>query len=341
MIFTLVLGLLAVWWRRKLLVTENRLESPLSRESAFLFTNIIFSAIAFSVFWGTTFPVLSEITKGVKITVGPGFYNRVNVPIALILMVLIGVGPLLAWRRPVGRKLFRDLALPSALAVIGAVGAYASGIRNTATILVMAFSALILGSVLVELYRGASARNGADGAPLPLAAMKVVLSNRRRYGGYIVHLGMALIFLGLSGAPLTREVTGTIKPSESLSVGDYTLKYMDMKWIPTKDRLAVTTRLKAFREGQPIGYLVPEKRFYENREDQPTTEVSILSNWKEDLYVALTGYNRDGRASFRIMINPLVSWLWFGGYVVGIGVLLAVWPHRRRRMSEVAEGGRP
>jgi len=341
MIFTLVLGLLAVWWRRKLLVTENRLESPLSREGAFLFTNIIFSAIAFSVFWGTTFPVLSEITKGVKITVGPGFYNRVNVPIVLILMVLIGMGPLLAWRRPVGRKLFSDLALPSALAVIGAVGAYASGIRNTATILVMAFSALILGSVLVEFYRGASARNGADGDPLPLAAMKVVLSNRRRYGGYIVHLGMVLIFLGLSGAPLTREVTGTIKPNESLSVGDYTLKYLGMKWVPTKDRLAVTTRLKAFREGQPIGYLVPERRFYENREDQPTTEVSILSDWKEDLYVALTGYNRDGRASFRIMINPLVSWLWFGGYVVGLGVLLAVWPHRRRRMSEVAEGGRP
>ncbi len=341
MILTLVLGLLVVWWRRKLLAAENSLQSPLSRESAFLFANLIFSAMAFSIFWGTTFPVLSEITNGVKITVGPGFYNRVNVPIALILMVLIGVGPLLAWRRPVGLKLFRDLALPSVFAVIGAAGAYASGIRSLATILVMTFSALILGSVLVELYRGASARNEADGDLLPLAAMRVVLTNRRRYGGYIVHLGMVLIFIGLSGVPLSMEVTGTIRPNESLSVGDYTLKYMDMKWVPAQDRLAVTTRLKAFREGQEIGYLVPERRFYENREDQPTTEVAILSDWKEDLYVALTGYNRDGRASFRIMINPLVPWIWIGGYVVGFGVMLAVWPHRRRELSAVTEGGRP
>ncbi|MCK5351076.1 heme lyase CcmF/NrfE family subunit, partial [bacterium] len=341
MILTLVLGLMAVWWRRKMLVPENSLESLLSRESAFLLNNIIFSAMALSVFWGTIFPVLSEITKGVKITVGPGFYNRVNVPIALILMVLMGVGPLLAWRRPLGRKILRDFALPSALAVIGAVGAYASGIRSVTTILVMAFSALILGSVLVELYRGASALSADSGDRLPLTAIKMILTNRRRYGGYIVHLGMVLIFLGLSGAPLTREVTGTIKPNESLSVGDYTLKYLNMTWVPTKERLAVTTRLKVFRQGQTIGYLVPERRFYENREDQPTSEVSILSDWKEDLYVALTGHNRDGRASFRILINPLVSWLWFGGYIVGLGVLLAVWPRRSRRISAATEGGRP
>jgi cytochrome c-type biogenesis protein CcmF len=340
MILTLAGGLVAVWWRRKMLVTENRLQSPLSRESAFLFNNLLFSAMAFSVFWGTTFPVLSEVTKGVKITVGPGFYNRVNVPIALILMVLIGVGPLLAWRRPVGRKIFRDLALSSTLGMVGAVGAYASGIRNVGTMLVMTFSAFILGSVLVELYRGASALSKAKGDPLLLIAIRVVLTNRRRYGGFMVHLGMVLIFMGLSGAPLSREVTGTIRPNESLSIGDYTLKYMNMRWVPTKDRLAVTTRLKAFHKGQVIGYLIPERRFYENREDQPTSEVSIISNWKEDLYVALTGYNRDGRASFRILINPLVPWLWIGGYVVGFGVLLAVWPRRRRISSVSTLGGR-
>jgi cytochrome c-type biogenesis protein CcmF len=337
MILTLVLGLAAVWWRRKMLVTESPLESPLSRESAFLFNNLLFSAMAFSIFWGTTFPVLSEIVKGVKITVGPGFYNRVNVPIALILMVLIGVCPLLAWRRPAGRKVFRDLAFSSTLGMVGAFGAHASGIRNVATILVMTFSSFILGSFLVELYRGASAISGANGGSLPLSAVRVVLTNRRRYGGFIVHLGMVLIFMGLSGAPLSKEVTGTIRPDESLSVGDYTLKYMNMRWVPTRERLAVATRLKAFHEGQAIGYLVPERRFYEKREDQPTSEVSIISNWKEDLYVALTGYNRDGRASFRILINPLVPWLWFGGYVVGFGVLLAVWPRRRRVLPDVTD----
>ena len=340
MIVTLVLGLIAVWWRRKMLVTENHLQSILSRESAFLLTNLVFSAMAFSVFWGTTFPVLSEIIKGVKITVGPGFYNRVNVPLALVLMVLMGVGPLLAWRRPIERRIARCFTLPAVLGVFGAACAYVSGIRHLATVLVMAFSAFILGSVLVELFRGASTVSAKNGSPLPLAAIKVVLSNRRRYGGYIVHLGMALIFMGLSGAPLTREVTGTIRPNESLSVGDYTVKYVNMKWVPTKERLAVTTKMKAFHDGQAIGYLVPERRFYENREDQPTSEVSILSNWKEDLYVALTGHNRDGRASFRILINPFVPWLWIGGYLIGFGILLAVWPHRRKILTNGLEGVR-
>jgi len=340
MILTLALGLMAVWRRRKLLVSEDHLQSPLSRESAVLLSNFVFVVMAFSVFWGTTFPVLSELTRGVKITVGPGFYNRVNVPLALILMTLIGVCPLMAWRRPAVQRFLKHLVPPFSLAAVGALGAYASGIRNLATVLVMTFSALILGSVLVELYLGASAHGKTAGDPFPLAVMTVILKNRRRYGGYIVHLGVALIFIGLSGSPLSREVTGTIIPDESLSVGNYTLRYMNMKWIPTKDRLAVTTKLKAFRDGQAMGYLVPERRFYEKREDQPTSEVSILSSWKEDLYVALTGYNRDGRANFRVIINPLVPWLWIGGYVVGLGVLLALWPRRRRFFSETIPGGR-
>ena len=341
MIVALVLSLMAVWWRRKLLAGENHLQSPLSRESAFLFGNLIFSAMVFSVFWGTIFPVLSEAVKGVKITVGPGFYNKVNVPIALTLMVVIGICPLLAWRRPVLRGLVRDLALPGAMGLMGALAACFTGVRNLPVILVMAFSALIFGSVSVELYRGATAWQKSKAEPLILAALNVVLTNRRRYGGYIVHLGMVLIFMGLSGAPLKQEASGTIRPGESINVGDYTLKYMSMKWVPASDRLAVTTRLKAFHDGTAIGYLVPEKRFYEKREDQPTSEVSILSDWKEDLYVALTGYSRDGRASFRVLVNPFVPWLWAGGYVAASGVLLAVWPRRRKTVPDHLKGRQP
>lgn len=329
MILTLSMGLILVWRRREELVTENHLESAVSKESAFLLTNVVLCAMAFSVFWGTVFPVLSEITKGVKIVVGAGFYNRVNVPIALLLMALLGLCPLLAWRHPGGKKVHMDLLLPVGLTVMGGLGAYLGGAGSAATILVMAFSAGITGSVLLELYRGTVALNETGNVFLPLAALRTVLAHRRRYGGYVVHLGMVLIFLGLSGASLTREVAGTIRPDEALSVGNYTLKYMNMSWVPSKDRLAVRTRLKAFHNGQPVGYLEPERRFYEKREDQPTSEVSILSSWREDLYVAMTGYNRDGRASFRVLINPLVSWLWIGGYVIGIGVLLAVWPRKR------------
>jgi cytochrome c-type biogenesis protein CcmF len=338
MLVTLVLGLALMVWRRKLLFPESRLQSLTSRETAFLLSNIILSAMAFSVFWGTIFPVISELVTGTKITVGAGFYNRVNVPIALVLMVLMGICPLLAWKRSAGRSVGRDLVVPLVMAVLGAAGSLAVGIRHPATVLVMSLSGLIVGSVLMELYRGAAAVRDVHGSPFPAAAVRVVWGNRRRYGGYIVHLGMALVFMGLSGAPLTEEVSGTLRPNESLAVGNYSIKYKRMEWVPSKDRLSVTTQLIAYRDGNAIGKMVPERRFFEKREDQPTSEVSILSNWKEDFYVALTGYNRDGRASFRVMVNPFVPWLWYGGYVIALGIVIAVWPRRRKRIVQVEMG---
>jgi cytochrome c-type biogenesis protein CcmF len=190
----------------------------------------------------------------------------------------------------------------------------------------------------MEFYRGAAAGRDAHGSLFPAAAAMVIWSNRRRYGGYIVHLGMALVFMGLSGAPLTEEVSGTLRPNESLAVGNYSIKYKRMEWVPSRDRLSVTTQLIAYRDGNAIGKMVPERRFFEKREDQPTSEVSILSNWKEDFYVALTGYNRDGRASFRVMVNPFVPWLWYGGYVIALGIVIAVWPRRRKRIVQVEMG---
>jgi cytochrome c-type biogenesis protein CcmF len=336
MVITLFLSLAVVLYRRKLLTPSGNLSSLLSRESAFLLGNLIFSVMAFSVFWGTTFPVISELLTGTKIMVGQSFYNRVNVPIALLLMVLIGTCPLLAWRRTPSGNFIRNLLLPLALAAAGAAGAVALGINEIPTVLVMSFSVFILGSVIMELSRDAKVWIGVWGDPFPLAAMRAVWENRSRYGGYVVHLGMVIIFLGLSGAPLTEELQSTIKPRESLAIGNYTLKYRKMEWIPSQDRLAVTTQLLAFKDGKAVGLLIPEKRFYEGRETQSTSEVSILSDWKEDLYVALTDYSLDGQANFRVLIKPFVSWLWIGGYVVGIGTLIAIWP--RRRSSSLKDG---
>ena len=178
-------------------------------------------------------------------------------------------------------------------------------------------------------------RRRALSEPVPVAALRAALANPQRYGGHIVHLGMALIFLGLAGAPLTREVTGTLRPGESLQIGEYRVKYLNMEWLPANDRLAVTTRLEAFRGGRAIGILVPEKRFYMGREDKPTSEVSIVSNWFEDLYVILTAYSRDGTATLRILVNPMVPFLWAGGFVAGLGALIALWPGRRRSELQV------
>jgi cytochrome c-type biogenesis protein CcmF len=153
---------------------------------------------------------------------------------------------------------------------------------------------------------------------------------------------MVLIFMGLSGTPLAEEVNGTLKPGESMAVGKYSVKYRKMEWVPSPDRLAVTTRLIAYKDGSVIGQLIPERRFYQNREDKPTSEVAIISDWNEDLYVALTGYNRDGRASFRMLVNPFVPWLWYGGYVVALGIVVAVWPRRRKKAVPLeSEGAKP
>jgi cytochrome c-type biogenesis protein CcmF len=138
----------------------------------------------------------------------------------------------------------------------------------------------------------------------------------------------------MAGATMVQESKATLRPTESMTVGKYTLKYERMKWIPSSDRLAVTTHLKVYKDGKVLGYLIPERRFYEKREDNPTTEVSIRSTLKEDLYVILTGYNKNGRASFRALINPLVAWMWIGGSVIVLGTALAVFPMGRHRSSE-------
>ena len=336
MLLVLFISLALLIWRGKLLRPESPLESVLSRESGFLLLNMIFAAMTFAVFWGTLFPALSELVKGTQMAVGPAFYNKVNVPIGLLLLLLMGVCPLLGWRRTEIAGMGRILSLPVLAALAAGVSAWGLGVKSVSSILTMAFSAFVLTSVALELYRGTRARKRSSGEPLLKAILMLTWRNRRRYGGYLVHVGMVLIFIGLAGSTMVIESQATLRPNGSMTVGDYTLKYEKMEYVPTSNRLAVTTRLKAYKDGKALAYLIPERRFYEKREDNPTSEVSIMTTWKEDLYVILTGYNKDGRASFRALINPLVIWLWIGGVVVTLGTVLAVLPVSRRRPQDLA-----
>jgi len=325
--------------KRKLLRSDHHLEAIFSKETAFLLTNMIFAAMTFSVFWGTIFPAISELLVDRKIELGVGFYNRFNVPIAIVLMLLIGACPLLGWRRTGKDLMVRNFTVPVMLGMASGTAAWFLGVRNIWSFMVMALAGFIVGSIGMELYQGAMVRRRSFEEQFPLSIFTVIWSNRRRYGGYIVHLGMALIFMGLAGSPLTSEKNVTLKPEESVGIEGYDLRYQKMEWLPSTDRLAVTTRLKVFKDGEAIGYLKPERRFYERREDKPTTEVSVISSWKEDLYVALTGYNRDGRASFRVLVNPFVPWLWFAGYIVAIGTAIAIIPRRDNAASSKGPGG--
>jgi cytochrome c-type biogenesis protein CcmF len=342
MVFILLASLAVLWTRRDLLVSEARIHTLFSREGALLLNNLIFSIMAFSVLWGTVFPVLSGFFTGVKVTVGPSFYNRVNLPMVLLLMVLMGICPLLEWKNNgSGRGLARALALPLILAAATASGAVGAGIRNLSTVLVFSFAAFITGSVLVQIYRGIRIRIEAAHSHLVARTLKAFWVDRRRYGGHVVHLGVALMLLGISGAPLTVETQGTIRPGESMMVGGYTIQYREMIPVPDKDSLAITARLLVLHKGESAGWLIPEKRFFAKWEDKPTSEVSILSSWKEDLYMAMTGYKRDGEASFRVLINPFVAWLWLGGYVIAIGTFLAAWPGLPREGIAIHSGNVP
>jgi cytochrome c-type biogenesis protein CcmF len=338
MVLMLVLSLAVLIWRRKLLKPDRELSSVLSRESGFLLLNMTLAAMTFAVFWGTLFPALTELVKGTQIAVGPAFYNKVNVPMGLLLLLLMGVCPLLGWSKTdVGMG--RIAAYPLFMALIAGVAARVLGVKSVASILVMAFSAFVLTSVATELFRGTRVRmNSAEEAPLK-ALFMLTWRNRRRYGGYLVHVGMVLIFIGLAGSTMVTESQATLRPKGSMTVGDYTLKYEKMEYVPTSNRLAVTTRLKVYKDGEALAYLIPERRFYEKREDNPTSEVSIMTTWKEDLYVILTGYNKDGRASFRALINPLVIWLWIGGVVATLGTILAVFPVSRRQAAKSTTKG--
>ena len=334
MILMLVLSFALLMLRIKLLRPDKTLESILSRESGFLLLNLILAAMTFAVFWGTLLPALSQLVKGTQIAVGPAFYNKVNVPIGLFLLLLMGICPLLGWRRTEPAGMGRILMLPAIFALAAGVLTWGLGMKSASSIIAMAFSAFVLTSVTMELYRGTQARMRTTEEPPLTAIFRLVWRNRRRYGGYLVHVGMVLIFIGMAGATMVQESKATLRPTESMTVGKYTLKYERMKWIPSSDRLAVTTHLKVYKDGKVLGYLIPERRFYEKREDNPTTEVSIRSTLKEDLYVILTGYNKNGRASFRALINPLVAWMWIGGSVIVLGTALAVFPMGRHRSSE-------
>ncbi|UCF31010.1 MAG: heme lyase CcmF/NrfE family subunit [bacterium] len=319
---------------------ERPLESTLSRESGFLYNNLVLTALAVAVLWGTVLPVMTELVTGNKVAVGRAFYDRVSVPIGILLLALMGLCPLLGWKRTSLSGLKRNLRTPLLAGTLAGLFLWAEGVRHGGALFAMALSAVVVTVILQEFSRGVAARGRAFGEGRGISLVRLVLTNRRRYGGYIIHAGIALMIVGMSGAPMTREVSATLRPNDSMKVGDFTLQYRHLRWIPSTDQLAVTARLTVSKRGRPVGSLVPERRFYSGREDQPTNEVSILSTWKEDLYVILTGYYKDGRASFRVLVNPLIAWLWAGGAVVTSGTLLAIWPGRRKdRSIGQADGG--
>jgi cytochrome c-type biogenesis protein CcmF len=312
------------------LKSRNQLDSLLSRESSFLINNLLFVGIAFTVLWGTLFPIISEAVRGTKITVGPPFYNAVVAPVGLALLLLTGICPIIAWRKTTVKKFVAKLWLPLILSGLGAGGLYLYGIRSAYALTTFIFCIFVATNLFMEFYTGTRTRHAVFAEGYPRAFWNLVFKNKRRYGGHIVHFGVVLIFMAFAGSVFNTEKQVSLNVGESVKIKNYTLRFDALTNYPTASKQKVVATLTVLNDEHPVGIVSPEKNLFRGQ-DQPTTEVAIHTNYKEDLYVILAGYEKD-YATFRILLNPLVVWLWIGGGIMVIGTIVIVLPERRREV---------
>jgi cytochrome c-type biogenesis protein CcmF len=294
-----------------------------------MFNNLILLAACFAVFWGTMFPVLSEAVKGVKISVGPPFFNKVNVPIAIFLLFLTGVGPLLAWRKASTNSLKRNFLWPAGIALAGGIGLYFWGVRHFYAWLSLVMSIFVGVCIAREFYKGARARSYGTGENFIEAVVNLTLQNTRRYGGYIVHFGFVLLFIGWAGQAFTSDTQGEIGIGDTIALRQYVLRVENLGVEDTPNYVSQKATIGLFEDGKKVAILYPEHRVYKASQ-QPTTEVSIWSTLKEDIYVVFAAATPDGKkAIVQAYYNPLVVWVWIGGIVLGLGTLIAMLPNKK------------
>ena len=321
------------FYRRRELASERERKSLLSREAGYLLNNLLFVGLALAVFIGTVFPAVSEIVRGVQVALGASFFERVFSPLALALVVLIGVCPLLGWRQTSSRRFLRSLLYPGIMALAAAVVIFIQGITEPFALLSFAVCAFVASSILWEFLRGTLARRRSTGEDYLLAFRQLITKNRRRYGGFLVHLSMVIITMGVTGSSLYQtEYQVVLAEGETVTIKDYTLEHEGLVVESTPGKHRFASLMSVYRADRKIATLMPEKNFHWNVE-QWVTEVAIRTSLKEDLYVILADFAEDGSAAFQILINPLVVWLWIGGGLLLLGATVAIWPEDQRRRA--------
>jgi len=320
------------------LKSDTTLESVLSRESSFLFNNLLLFASCFSVLWGTLFPVLSEAFTDEKISVDKPFFDAVNIPIGLALLLLTGVGPLIAWRRSSFESLKRAFRWPALAGCGVAFGLIVAGMRHPYALMSFLLCAFVTTTIMMEFFRGATAIRARDGGSLPMALLELTWRNTRRYGGYLVHVGVVVMVIGFTGSAFNQDVAAEIAPGESMRLGRYALTLRNVEEGQSDSFWWQKSSLSVTKAGGDAGTLQPERRLY-LADNQPSTEVAIRRRLDEDLYVSFTGASDNGqKAVLHVYIFPLVTWIWIGYFVVLAGTLICLIPGRvRRSISNVSK----
>jgi cytochrome c-type biogenesis protein CcmF len=326
-------------WDR--LRSDHQLDSLLSRESAFLLNNLLFMGIAISVFWGTVFPMISELVTNQKISVGPPFYNRVTGPQFAALVLLMGIAPLVAWRQASARRLGRLLLLPFAVALLLVAGLAIAGIRNPGALLGFGIAGFVALTTLTEFWRGTVARVHTNGENPFTALTTLIARNRRRYGGYIIHLAVVVMTIGIIGSNAFQVQTqGQLRPGEQLTLGRYVITYDGLDEFATNDgRQVARAIVTVYRDGKLVGQLHPRRDYYVESQ-QPMTIPGVRSTVEDDVYVLLVSWEpiAANGATFKIYVNPLVNWVWAGGFIFILGTLVAAWPDASEVRRRVTSG---
>ncbi|WP_238398616.1 heme lyase CcmF/NrfE family subunit [Edaphobacter sp. 12200R-103] len=326
------------------LKSENRLESLVSRESSFLFNNLILLTACFTVLWGTLFPVLSEYVQGSKVTVGAPFYNRVNLPIGIFLLFLTGIGPLLAWRSTSLRSIRRNFVLPCiAMAVTFAV-VIACGVRpwsagddarsETFSLITFTLASGVITAIAAEFLRGAGVVSTQTGKNLLASVILLTRRNTRRYGGYIVHFGIVVMFIGIAGGAFNQSHEQEMGFGDSLTIGNYKLVCQSFTQDTNPNYDTEYALLDVYKGSKKVTQLAPERRFY-NASQTTSTMVALRSTLAEDLYVIYEGKNPEtDKPIIKVFINPLMNWIWIGVLIVVLGTFLALVPNLTRVPAE-------
>ena len=311
------------------LKAQGELDSVVSRESAFLLNNLFLVAAAFTVFFGTVFPLLSEAARGVKLSVGAPFFNLVNIPIFLGLLLLMGVGPLIAWRRASAENLRRNFLKPVLAGIVAAAILRVVGIGNTLVLLCMALVVFVTGTIVLDFSRAVRARRRAGRGWLE-AAGGLLVSQNRRYGGFVVHLGVLVVALGVAGSQAwSVQTETTLEKGQSVKVAGYNVRFDGLQASEESNHSKVTGAFTV-SNGRSLGVLYPAKKFYP-QEQTPIAGVDYRLGFIEDFYLVLGDFARDGsHATIKVQVNRMVSWLWLGGLVLTLGAALAILPDRRR-----------
>jgi cytochrome c-type biogenesis protein CcmF len=334
----LIGALVMVAGNSNLLRTSGRMDSVASRESVFLLNNLFLTAFMFTVLIGTLFPLVAEAIRGVKVSVGAPFFNRMTLPMIMMLLFLMGVGPALPWRSATAAEMRSKLLPPLVGAFLFCVGALVAGARNFYGVVAFSFIGYAAVANLREYWIGMRARHNAHGEGWATALFLLIRGNPRRYGGYLAHLGLLIAALGIAGSSsFRREREMTLKPGDTLTVAGQTIRLKGVWGREEVQRSVIGATVEVLKNGRVVGVIEPRMNYYPTS-DQPVPTPQVRSTIGGDLYLSLMSFDPNGaHATIRAIVQPLVSWIWFGGGVVVLGALICMFPARRRTDGSLAE----